>query len=165
MLRARLPLIVAATAMLASAAIGASPGQSTARAKAPATTALDRYVAAPDSNFSWKVAKPLTADGVTATLLDMTSQKWLTEAEVERPLWTHWITVVRPEKVTSDIALLFITGGSLERQPPSAPSAWLVDAAKLTGTITAELRLVPNQPVVFKDDPEQKKRAEDDCGR
>ena len=92
----------------------------------------------------------------------MTSQKWLTEQEVERPLWTHWLTVVRPEKVTSDVALLFITGGSLERQPPSSPPAWLVDAARDTGTVTAELRLVPNQPVVFKDDPARKPRTEDD---
>ncbi len=159
---ARIPVIGALAVAMFSVAIGAAPPQSTARATASTQTALDRYVAAPDANFSWKVAKPLPADGVTATLLDMTSQKWLTEQEVERPLWTHWITVVRPEKVTSDVALLFITGGSLERQPPAAPSAWLVDAAKTTGTITAELRLVPNQPVVFKDDPDRKKRTEDD---
>ena len=42
MFRARIPFIVAATAAL-TAAIGASPNQSTAHAKAPATTtALDR---------------------------------------------------------------------------------------------------------------------------
>jgi PhoPQ-activated pathogenicity-related protein len=92
----------------------------------------------------------------------MTSQRWLTEKEVERPLWTHWLTVIRPEKLTSDVALLFITGGSLERQPPSAPPAWLIDAARNTGTMTAELRLVPNQPVVFMDDPARAKRSEDD---
>ena len=38
------------------------------------------------------------ADGATATLLEMTSQQWLTEKEVERPLWTHWLTVVRPDE-------------------------------------------------------------------
>ena len=125
-------------------------------------TALDRYVAAPDSSYAWKALRELPAEGATATLLEMTSQRWLTDQEVERPLWTHWITVVRPAKVTSDVALLFITGGSLERQPPAAPSAWLLNAAKDTGTVTAELRLVPNQPVVFKDDPTRKPRSEDD---
>ena len=119
-------------------------------------------MAAPDSSFSWKVLKPLPVEGATATLLEMTSQKWLTEQEVERPLWTHWLTIVRPAEVRSDVALLFITGGSLERKPPTAPPAWLVDAAKDTGTMTAELRLVPNQPVVFKDDPARKPRTEDD---
>ena len=106
--------------------------------------------------------KPLQAEGVTVTLLEMTSQKWLTEQDVERPLWTHWLTVVRPQEVKSDVALLFITGGSLERQPPSSPPAWLVNAARDTGTMTAELRLVPNQPVVFKADPTRKPRTEDD---
>src|SRR6188768_321316 len=154
-------LSMAATLVLASTGIGAAPQQPSARARASEQTALDRYVAAPDPNFAWKPVRDLQApEGVKATLLEMTSQKWLTEQEVERPLWTHWLTVVRPEKVTSDVALLFITGGSLERQPPAAPSAWLVDAAKITGTITAELRLVPNQPVVFMDDPAKTPRTE-----
>ena len=44
------------------------------QARATAQTALDRYVAAPDASFSWKVLKPLAAEGVSATLLEMTSQ-------------------------------------------------------------------------------------------
>ena len=126
-------------------------------------TALDRYVAAPDAAFSWKPVRTLKAPaGVTATLLEMTSQRWLTEAEVERPLWTHLLTVVRPDNVRSDVALLYITGGSLARTPPDAPPAWLADIARDTGTVTAELRLVPNQPVVFTQDPARKPRVEDD---
>jgi PhoPQ-activated pathogenicity-related protein len=102
------------------------------------------------------------AAGAKATLLEMTSQRWLSEQEVERPLWTHWLTVVRPPQVTSETALLFITGGSHERKPPARAPEWLVTAARDTGTVTAELRLVPNQPVVFKDDPTRKPRFEDD---
>ncbi|MDQ3348634.1 MAG: PhoPQ-activated pathogenicity-related family protein, partial [Acidobacteriota bacterium] len=63
------------------------------QAPAPALssrTALDRYVAAPDPSFAWKVLRDLPVEGATATLLEMTSQRWLTEREVERPLWTHW---------------------------------------------------------------------------
>jgi PhoPQ-activated pathogenicity-related protein len=135
------------------------PAPSYARAS---QTALDRYVAAPDPSFTWKVLRDLPGGGVTATLLEMTSQRWLTEQEVERPLWTHWITVVRPDKITTDAALLFITGGSLEREPPARPPAWLVEIARNTGSFVAELRLVPNQPVVFKDDPSRKPRVEDD---
>jgi PhoPQ-activated pathogenicity-related protein len=153
--------VLAAVLAVSPVLLVASPRQAVPRVQATGTV-LDRYVSAPDSNFSWKVLKPLQAEGVTVTLLEMTSQKWLTEQEVERPLWTHWITVVRPQEVKSDVALLFITGGSLERQPPSSPPAWLVNAARDTGTVTAELRLVPNQPVVFKDDPARKPRTEDD---
>jgi PhoPQ-activated pathogenicity-related protein len=137
--------------------------QASARARAAEQTALDRYVAAPDPSFAWKPVRDLPAgEGMTATLLEMTSQKWLTEQEVERPLWTHWLTVIRPAKVTSDVGLLFITGGAVDRPAPAQPPAWLVEAAQTTGTVTAELRMVPNQPVVFKDDPEHKPRSEDD---
>ena len=165
------PLVVFAAMTLGSRAPLAGTPQAPARGRS-AKTALDRYVAAPDTTFSWKVVRELPAEGATATLLEMTSQRWLTDQEVERPLWTHWITVVRPSarpsqpgdagRLASDIGLLFITGGSLERQPPARPSAWLLDAARETGTVTAELRLVPNQPVVFKDDPTRKPRSEDD---
>jgi PhoPQ-activated pathogenicity-related protein len=134
-----------------------------ARADRATGTALDRYVAAPDSSFEWKALRDLPAgDGLTATLIDMTSQRWLTEQEVEQPLWKNWITVVRPARITSDIALLFISGGSVDRSAPAGPPAWLAEIARDTGTVTAELRLVPNQPVVFKNDPARKPRSEDD---
>ncbi len=148
---ATFPLVVSASA----------PRQAPAHVRA-SETALDRYVAAPDANFSWKVLRELPAQGVKATLLEMTSQKWLTEKEVQRPIWTHWVTIARPAQIKSDIGLLFITGGRLDRQPPKAPPAWLVDVARETGTAAAELRLVPNQPIVFTDDPEHKARLEDD---
>ena len=152
---------VAAAVVSIPLAMRAAPQQPSAHAHA-AQTALDRYVATPDASFAWKVLRDLPAEGVTATLLEMTSQRWLTEQEVERPLWTHWLTVIRPAKVTSDVALLYITGGSNERPAPARPPAWLVEAAQTTGTVTAELRLVPNQPVVFKDDPTRTPRSEDD---
>ena len=59
-------------------AVPAPPQPATARAQ-PAQTALDRYVAAPDPNFTWKVVRELPAEGVTATLVEMTSQQWLTD--------------------------------------------------------------------------------------
>src|SRR6188474_625104 len=134
---------------VASAARARQAVPSTARA---AETPLDRYVAAPDPSFAWTVSKTLPAEGVTATLIDLTSQRWLTEKEVEQPLWKHWLVVVTPEKVTSDIGFLFIGGGRNDRNPPAAAPKWLVDTARNTGTVVAELRMVPNQPVVFTDD-------------
>jgi len=125
-------------------------------------TALDRYVRAPDPSFTWKVVRRLPAEGATATLIDMTSQRWLTEQEVEHPLWRHWVTVVTPPTVTTDAALLYITGGRLDRDPPSTVPPWLIETARDTGSVVAELRLVPNQPIVFLDDPARKPRLEDD---
>ena len=159
-------LIASLTIALTSALLAASPQHAPAtrstRRVQTAQTALDRYVAAPDPNFSWKVLRELPATGATATMLEMTSQKWLTEKEVEQPLWKHWLTVVRPDKVASDVGFLFITGGRLDRDPPKAPPAWMIDLARDTGTVVSELRLVPNQPIVFMDDPARKPRLEDD---
>ena len=148
-------VLVALTALLAQA-----PQQAPQRGTSE--TALDRYVAAPDDNFAWKALRELPAEGATATLIEMTSQKWLTEKEVEQPLWRHWLTVVRPARVTSDIGFLFIGGSRLDRQPPAQPPAWMVALARDTGTVITELRLVPNQPIVFVDDPQRKPRIEDD---
>ena len=150
--------------LLSAMAVGSAPfAQQPAPSTSRATeTALDRYVAAPDPAFSWKVAGQLPVNGAAATLIDLTSQKWLTEQEVENPIWKHWLTVVTPPTVTSDTGLLYISGGRNDRQPPAAPPSWLVEAAVDTGTVAAELRMVPNQPVVFKDDPAHKPRTEDD---
>jgi PhoPQ-activated pathogenicity-related protein len=137
----------------------------TSQAPAPATaagTALDRYVAAPDPSFEWKVTSGLPADGATATLLRMTSQRWLTQQEVDQPLWTHWLIVIRPPQVRSDIALLWIGGGEKKDPQPSRVPDWLLRMARDTGTVVAELRSVPDQPIVFKDDPGRKPRFEDD---
>jgi PhoPQ-activated pathogenicity-related protein len=127
----------------------------------PGETALDRYVAAPDPNYAWQAVRTHAANGVTATILKMTSQQWLTTAEVEQPIWTHWLVVVRPEEVTSDIGLLYITGGDNDDGEPRV-SGWLTEIARDTGTVVAELRMVPNQPVVFVDDPARTPRYEDD---
>ena len=154
-------LFVSLIAVAAVATSSAAPQQPQNNARA-SETALDRYVAAPDPNFSWKVVRDLPAEGATVTLLEMTSQKWLTEKEVERPLWTHFLVVVRPEKVTSDIGFLMIGGGALDRPAPARAAAWMIEAARETGTVIAELRTVPNQPVVFQDDPAKKPRTEDD---
>ena len=155
---------IAASVVLSVLASGTVHNQ----APAPAShgraleTALDRYVAAPDPHFSFRIVKRLPAHGVTATLLDMTSQQWLTPREVRQPIWRHWLTVIRPRIVESDIALLFITGGANDKARPSKTPVWLANIARDTRTVVAELTLVPNQPVVFQDDPTKKPRYEDD---
>ena len=93
------PLVAPAFFVTFTAALlGATPQPAQRATHRAPETALDRYVAAPDPNFAWKVVRELPAEGATATLIEMTSQKWLTEKEVEQPLWTHWLTVVRPEQ-------------------------------------------------------------------
>ena len=124
----------------------------------PALTALDRYVAAPDASYRYEIVSTLR-NGSTATVLRLTSQTWLTEKEVSQPVWHHWLTVIRPAEVSSSTALLFITGGSRDRAPPPVPDRNLLMIAKATGTVVAELRGVPNQPLTFAGEPEG--RSED----
>jgi PhoPQ-activated pathogenicity-related protein len=126
-------------------------------------TALDRYVAAPDPHFAFAKAGELPGGGgVTATILDFTSQQWLTAAEVDRPVWKHWLVVYRPATVTSDVGLLWIGGGANNGKPPARANAVLAALARDTGTVTAELRMVPNQELTLLGDPERKARKEDD---
>src|SRR5215813_9958052 len=60
-------------------------------------TALDEYVAKPDPTYEWKVVKTIPGDGVTTFVVDLTSQTWRTPADVDRPVWKHWLTVVKPD--------------------------------------------------------------------
>ena len=122
-------------------------------------TALDEYIAKPDPNYSFKLVNTLPGEGGTAHILEMISQQWLTEKEVDKPIWKHWVTIIKPDNVASETALLFIGGGSTERPAPDKVDNNLVRIARETKSIVAELRMVPNQPLVFAG--ETKGRTED----
>jgi PhoPQ-activated pathogenicity-related protein len=144
--------------LLLSATLGAqAPARDTGT-----QTALDRYVAAPDPSFGFTKVGELPASGATATVLELTSQQWLTAADVDRPLWKHWLIVYRPPTVRSDVALLYISGGANNGRRPGRASPVLSRIAAETGTVTAELRMVPNQLLTLLGDPERKAREEDD---
>jgi len=114
-------------------------------------TPLDDYVAAPDTNYSHRLVNTVTGPGYTAYILEMTSQSWRSRDEVDRPLWKHWLTVIKPDNIVSDTALLWITGGSNDRDPPTNPDWMVTGIALKSKTVVAELRMVPNQPLVFPD--------------
>lgn len=122
------------------------------RTEAGERTALDRYVKKPDPHYSFKVAATQKSEGYTTYYIDMISQAWLTTNEVNRPLWQHWLTIVKPDQVTASTALLFIGGGANRTNPPSSPDANLVRVATTTESVVAELKNVPNQPLVFAGD-------------
>lgn len=117
-------------------------------------TPLDKYVAAPDNNYQYKLVTGIPGSGFKAYVLDMTSQSWLTTNEVNRTLWQHWVTIVQPDSVAHPNALLFIGGGGNNGQPPKAPDNNLVQIALQTRSVVAELKMVPNQPLVFAGETE-----------
>jgi PhoPQ-activated pathogenicity-related protein len=131
-----------------------------AAADAPKKTPLDDYLAKPDPTYGWKLVKTVPGDGVTSYVLDLKSQTWRSPPEVNRAVWQHWLTITRPDKVTSDTALLSIGGGRNGGAAPTAAPAADIDRARRTGTVVVSLGQVPNQPLVFNGDGKQ--RVEDD---
>jgi PhoPQ-activated pathogenicity-related protein len=124
-------------------------------------TALDLYIAKPDPSYSWKLVDTVPGTGYTTYVLAMTSQTWRNAAEVDRPEWKHWLTIVKPDKLSFNKALLYIGGGNNNDPAPKGPSARTSQLALDTGTIVAELFQVPNQPLYFSDSKD-KGRFEDD---
>lgn len=123
-------------------------------------TALDRYVAAPDDSYAWKLVATKETPAGTLFIVDLTSQTWLTTAEVDRPVWKHWLLVVKPKDVTANKALMFVSGGKNDGKVPSGPDGRMVKIALATKSVVAELKMVPNQPLIFHNDGQP--RSEDD---
>ena len=124
-------------------------------------TALDRYIAKPDPSYSWKLVNTIAGEGYKGYVIDLASQTWRSAAEVDRPVWKHWLTIVKPDKTASNKALLFIGGGSNRDAAPTKISDRLVSFAMEANTVIAELGMVPNQPLYFSDSKD-KGRSEDD---
>src|SRR5215210_2246757 len=124
-------------------------------------TALDRYISKQDASFVWRLVNTIAGEGYKGYVLEMTSQTWRSADEVDRPAWKHWLTIVKPDKVTSNKALLFIGGGSNRDPAPTSVQARTSMFALESNTVIAELGMVPNQPLFFSDSKE-KGRSEDD---
>jgi PhoPQ-activated pathogenicity-related protein len=124
-------------------------------------TALDRYVAERDEVYGWELHSTIEGEKHRAHVLELTSQAWLTDAEIDRSVWTHWLVVIRPDEVKTQTALLYITGGAnSDPAPAEVPEPWARMAME-TRSVVAILGMVPNQPLYFTDTPD-KARYEDD---
>jgi PhoPQ-activated pathogenicity-related protein len=139
--------------ILPAAAWGQEPGTQ-------GKTALDAYIAKPDPTYSWKLVNTIRGDGYTTFVVDLHSQSWRARPEVDRTVWQHWLTIVKPDQVKHDTAQLWIVGGRNGSPAPDKPSARIVQFATNTNSVVAELGMVPNQPLIFNGDGQQ--RNEDD---
>jgi PhoPQ-activated pathogenicity-related protein len=153
-------IVVAASAL---AFVAVHPAGVVVTAQAPAgaaKTALDRYVEAPDPSYKYDLVGTIPGNGYTVSVIEMTSQTWRAPSEVDRTVWKHWLTVIRPAEVAHSRAFLYISGGNNNNPAPRTADENLVRVATLTKSVVAELRMVPNQPLVFADD--RKPRSEDE---
>ena len=130
--------------------------------KVRVSTALDAYVKAEDATFSYKVEKTIKSATHTSFIVRMQSQKWLTTDQVDRTTWEHDLNVVVPIKVESSVSLLMIGGGANGKAVPDRADERLVQIALATKSVVTELKQVPNQPLVFADDPKKEPKVEDE---
>jgi PhoPQ-activated pathogenicity-related protein len=125
------------------------------------TTPLDDFIAKPDDSYAWKKVSSIPGLGYTGYVLELTSQMWRTKEEVDQPLWKHWLIVIQPAKVAYTTGFLVISGGNNKRPAPEKVSTELAMIATATQSVIAELRMAPNQPLVFTSDPQKRSRSED----
>lgn len=100
--------------------------------------ALENYVQAADSNYSWKIVDQRDEAGFHIARLSLASQKW------RDTVWQHNLIVVRPPTVRNpDIAFVFVTGsGAGEREVKIMQMV-----AAQSGAMAAVITDVPNQPL------------------
>jgi len=112
-------------------------------------TDLDKYVKAKDPSYSWTLRQTDKGAGYTAYLIDMKSLTWRTAQEVDRPLWQHNLTIVKPDNLTPGPAVIAISGGSNGGTPPTKAESEMVQIAKAAGCVVINLSQVPNEPLTF----------------
>ncbi|XP_070580929.1 autocrine proliferation repressor protein A-like [Ptychodera flava] len=132
-------------------------------------TPLDDYVNTYDPHYSYEELdyKHVVKEKYTVYMVRMTSQKWLTDNDVDGSIWWHYLSITIPHHLTHrDAAFLYITGkDTTNTNLPSPNTEDILTSSELaasTGTIGATLFHVPNQPLVFPSDPNNESRREDD---
>jgi len=121
---------------------------------------FDKYIAAPDASYKYELVNKVPGKGYTTYILNMTSQTWRAQSEVDRNVWRHWMIMVKPDQVNSSKSLLYISGGNNNSAAPKEADPPVVQVAMATNSVVTELRMVPNQPLTFSDD--KKPRVEDE---
>ncbi len=122
---------------------------------------IDEFMKRREGVSQWEVARELKWEGGRAYVLRMTSQRWRSRQEVDRPVWRHWLTVIVPDRVNGRTGFVFVTGGKHQNHPPDKVDESMARIAGLTGSVVTLLPNVPNQPLVFADSPDTP-RVEDD---
>lgn len=123
-------------------------------------TSLDDAINELDDAYEWTIVATESNDSISMIIVDMISQTWLTEKEVNQPKWRHWLTLYVPKNHHPSTAALFIGGGSASSERPTGLESRAAMLAMASNSLVAELNQIPNQPLVFHDDGIE--RYEDD---
>ncbi len=99
-------------------------------------------------DFSYQLYDSLAVERATLYRIKMNSGKWLSDAEVNEPLWWHWVDIVIPDTIDTHTALLFIGPGSKEDTQQYLDSLSIKKAIE-TRSIISHVSNIPFQPLRF----------------
>jgi PhoPQ-activated pathogenicity-related protein len=105
---------------------------------------LEAYVNKPDDSFAFELTAVEQVGAAKAHVIKLTSQTW------QGHVWTHWLSVYVPAEIKRPgHAMLLVNGGDNGNgaRYNQGEGPVLAQAAAMTGTITANLEQVPNQPL------------------
>jgi PhoPQ-activated pathogenicity-related protein len=123
-------------------------------------TPLDEYVAKGDTNYTYVHHDTRVGQGYTIFVVAMTSQNWRTHAEVDQVLWRHEVLIAVPwiaHSGNQHTAFLIVNGGSNGSNRPQSSTEnddLLGIVSVVTGSVSAMVSQIPNQPLRFFDETE-----------
>ncbi|WP_236979067.1 PhoPQ-activated pathogenicity-related family protein [Membranihabitans maritimus] len=108
--------------------------------------ALQRYLQNDDETFEWELEQTLEKGNARIYQVKLSSQTW------RGIIWTHSVSIVVPEEVQEDGALIFISGGknneaTIHPDGDDEVLTALLDIASKNHAVTSLIRQVPNQPL------------------
>lgn len=113
-------------------------------------TALANYVGKYDASTNGYMFNSGAHFGWDGYQFFLASQTWRSTSEVDRPLWTHDMTMAVPWFSGDDVIFL-INGGSNPTSGPS-PDSTIALVCIALGVSFAQLDQIPNQPLYFTDE-------------
>lgn len=120
---------------------------------------IDDYIDDDDGAYAWEVVKG--GGDAPATVIKLKSQSWRSPDEVSRQTWEHWLLVARPAELKTDKCFIMVSGGGNDGDKvPDGPGGVVSTIASATGSLVVEVKMIPNQPIVFHGDGTPRK--EDD---
>ena len=120
-------------------------------------TILSDYVHAvdPTTSVGATPASTIAGPGFTVYVFDLKSQTWRSAADVNKPLWQHWLQIIVPSTVSHSTALMLIDGGSNSASAPTSLTGDMFAVGSIAAAremIGVILPTVPNQPLEFTDE-------------
>ncbi|NMC37431.1 MAG: PhoPQ-activated pathogenicity-like protein PqaA type [Bacteroidales bacterium] len=109
--------------------------------------ALAAYLGNKDRTFGWEIRERIAGEACDIAIVKLTSQEW------RGIKWVHQLTVITPDEVNTDGALLFITGGSNRDGEPKWKGIedellrTMISISKKNSAVVAVVSQIPNQPL------------------